>query len=492
MTTTPMKLSALTGRADLGKDPEITGMTADSRAVQPGFLFAALPGTKMDGADFIPQAEEAGAFAVLALPGTKANVPVIESDNPRLALAQYAAKLHPGQPELVAGVTGTNGKTSIARFCQQLWGMLGHKAGSLGTLGAYAAGYEYTLRHTTPDPVEIHQVLSTMATLGTTHLAMEVSSHGLSQYRADGVKFSLAAFTNITQDHLDYHPDFDDYFNAKKRLFTELLPEGGVAVVNVDGAGAEEMGRAITGAGRRLFSVGRKGADIRLIETSPLPDGTSLSLEAGGTRYDLHLPLIGYFQAENALVAAGLVIASGHEVDQVMPLLEKLEGAPGRMQLADELEFKDGKAGVYVDFAHTPDAIETALKAIRPHAENRIIIIIGAGGDRDNRKRPLMGKAAAAGADKVIVTDDNPRTEDPAEIRRQVMEGCPDAEEIGGREAAIMAGLKDLQAGDVLLIAGKGHESGQTVGTVTHPFNDREVAQRLVGQLKSATDQDGA
>ena len=483
--TRPIKLSALTGVRDLAIDPEITGMTADSRAVQVGYLFAALPGTKLDGAKFIPQAEEAGAVAVLALPGTQANVPVIEQDEPRQALAQYAATFHPGQPGMIAGITGTNGKTSIARFCQQMWGHLGHKAGSLGTLGAYASGYEYTLRHTTPDPVEIHQVLSTMTTLGTTHLAMEVSSHGLAQYRADGIGFSLAAFTNITQDHLDFHPDFDDYFRAKMRLFTELLPSDGTAVVNIDGPGSDRAADAITGAGRRLMTVGRKGEDIRLIDTSALPDGTALSLECGGQTWELTLPLIGYFQAENALVAAGLVIASGHEPGEVIPLLERLSGAPGRMQLADEIEFDDGKAGIYVDYAHTPDAIVTALKAIRPHAGNKVIVIIGAGGDRDARKRPLMGEAAAAGADKVIVTDDNPRTEDAASIRAQVMAGCPAAEEIGDREEAILSGIRSLTAGDVLLIAGKGHETGQTVGTMTLPFNDREVAARLAGMVKN-------
>ena len=476
-----MKLNELFEADVSSENPEITGITADSRAVKPGFLFAALKGTAADGARFIPQAEEAGAVAVLALPGTTASVPVVESSEPRLKLAQLAAMFHAGQPATIAGITGTNGKTSIARFCQQIWTLLGLRAGSLGTLGAFSDSYEYTLRHTTPDPVETHQILSTMAKLGNTHLAMEVSSHGLEQFRADGIRFSLAAFTNITRDHLDYHPTFEDYFKAKMRLFTELLPQDGKVVVNIDGAESSRVVDLVRQSGKVVLTVGRAGDDLKLIETSPLPDGQKITVEAGDGRYDLTLPLIGYFQAENALVAAALVMASGYAAGEVLPLLEHLKGAPGRMEHVVDREVGNGKAGIYVDYAHTPDAITTALKAIRPHALGKIIIIIGAGGDRDKVKRPQMGEAAMV-ADEVIVTDDNPRSEDPAQIRREVLAGCPGAAEIADRQEAIRAGVDMLAAGDVLLIAGKGHESGQTVGKITTPFNDAEVARSVVGQ----------
>jgi UDP-N-acetylmuramoyl-L-alanyl-D-glutamate--2,6-diaminopimelate ligase len=478
-----MKLSDLLGK-DIEKigDLDIAGLTADSREVKSGFLFAALSGENHDGAAFIPQAEANGAIAVLTRAGVAASVPVVEVEEPRLALAKAAARFHPGQPPVIAGITGTNGKTSIARFCQQLWSLLQLKSGSLGTLGAYATGYEYTLRHTTPHPVEIHQILSTMERLGVSHVAMEVSSHGLAQYRADGVRFALAGFTNITQDHLDYHADFQDYLNAKLRLFTELLDPQGTAVVNVDGAGAEDVIKAIEASGRQLMTVGYQGQDIRLVKLEALQGGLQLTVTSGDDAWELNVPLVGAFQAENALVAAGLVMASGYSAAQVLPLLEKLEGAPGRMQLAAEIAAGDGAAGVYVDYAHTPDAIETALAAIKPHVTGRITIVMGAGGDRDGTKRKPMGEAACTGADRIIITDDNPRSEDPAAIRAAVREGCPQAEEVGDREAAIKAGMDGLQAGDVLLITGKGHETGQTVGTMTTPFNDRDVAMRLAAE----------
>ena len=474
-----MKLSDLLGKHEHEQDPEITGITADSRAVKAGYLFAALPGTEQDGAAFIPQAEAAGAVVVLALPGVKTNLPLIATESPRLALAKAAALFYADQPTTIAGITGTNGKTSIAIFCQQLWSLLGHKSGSLGTLGAYATGYEYTLRHTTPDPVEIHQVLSTMAKLGTAYLAMEVSSHGLAQYRADGVRFSIAAFTNITQDHLDYHIDFQEYLDAKLRLFTELLIEDGVAVVNVDGAGAEKIIAAIKASTRKLLTVGYGGEDIRLVKAQAQPTGLRLTIIANDQGYELDVPLVGAFQAENALVAAGVVIASGYSPEQVLPLLEQLEGAPGRMQLATQIDVPHGSAGIYVDYAHTPDAIETALAAIKPHVTGKITFVMGAGGERDKTKRTPMGQAACAGADRVIITDDNPRSEDPAQIRAAIKSGCPTAQEIPDREEAIKSGIQGLQAGGVLLIAGKGHETGQMVGTMTLPFNDREVAIRL-------------
>ena len=481
-----MLLPELTALARRLPPVDVTGITADSRAVKPGFLFAALSGTQTDGRRFIPQAVEAGAVAVLALPGSEASVPVIESEEPRQTLAQIAMRFYPGQPKEVAGITGTNGKTSVARFTQQLWSGFGHRAGTLGTLGAFAPGYEYALRHTTPDPVEIHQILSTMTAMGTSHLAMEVSSHGLSQYRADGIQFRYAAFTNITQDHLDYHPDFEDYFTAKMRLLTELLPAGQPVVINMDGPGAERAANAARSAGREVFTVGRAGNDVVMEALTPRPHGLGLSVRAGDARAEIDLPLIGAFQADNALVAAGLAIVSGHAPAAVLDRLGDLTAAPGRMQKAGVRTFADGgKATAYVDFAHTPDAIAVALAAIKPHAEGRIHIVFGAGGDRDRAKRPLMAKAASAGAARIIVTDDNPRTEDAAAIRQEVMAGAPDAVEVAGRENAIGEGVAGLRPGDVLLVAGKGHEQGQTIGTETFPFDDVAITERLMAEESS-------
>ncbi|MFZ5615798.1 MAG: UDP-N-acetylmuramoyl-L-alanyl-D-glutamate--2,6-diaminopimelate ligase [Pseudomonadota bacterium] len=467
-----MKLSALAA-APCDPDPDIKGLTPDSRAVREGFLFAALPGVAADGAAFIPQAEKAGAAAVLARPGAKTALPLVEDEEPRRRLAEMAARFYPRQPEFIAGVTGTNGKTSTAIFSAALWSMLGENAGSLGTLGAHSAHYERKLQHTTPEPVALHETLDAMAKEGVTHLAMEVSSHALAQFRADGVRFSAAAFTNITQDHLDFHADIDDYFRAKKRLFLELTPKSGTAVVNLDGEGGEELCADVAARGLKIITTGVRGQTLRLAALSPQPGGLDIAVEADGKSHSLRLPLIGAFQAENALLAAGIVIASGAEPGRVIPILERLPGVPGRMQRAADI---DG-AGIYVDYAHTPDAIATALAAIRPHARGRVVAIIGAGGDRDRKKRPLMGAAAAKGADHVIVADDNPRTEDPASIRREVLAGCAGAEEIGDRAKAIARGVAMLREGDVLLIAGKGHETGQIVGRETLPFDDVEVAR---------------
>ncbi len=473
-----MKLSALAA-APCDPDPEIKGLTPDSRAVRAGFLFAALPGSAIDGAEFIPQAEKNGAAAILALPGVKTSLPLIADDEPRRRLALMAARFYPHQPSFVAGVTGTNGKTSTAVFAAALWSMLGRQSGSLGTLGARSAAYERKLTHTTPEPVTLHETLDAMAHAGVTHLAMEVSSHALAQFRADGVRFSAAAFTNITQDHLDYHADFEDYFSAKKRLFLDLVPASGAVVVNMDGEGAGDVESAAKARGVRVITTGARGTSLRLASLAPRPGGLDIEVEADGARFKIRLPLVGAFQAENALVAAGLVIASGARAADILPLLERLPGVPGRMQHAADV---DG-AGVYVDYAHTPDAIETALAAARPHASGRVIAIIGAGGDRDRKKRPLMGAAAAENADVVIVTDDNPRTEDPAAIRREVLKGCPGAFEIGDRAEAIAKGIAMLKSGDVLLIAGKGHESGQIVGKETLPFDDVDVARRAAQEI---------
>lgn len=468
-----MKLSALAAER-FDPDPEISGITPDSRAVRDGFLFAALPGAKADGTAFIPQAEERGAAAVLARPGAKTRLPLVADEEPRRRLSEIAARFHPRQPDVIAGVTGTNGKTSTAIFAAALWSLLGERAGSLGTLGVHAPGFDRALGHTTPEPVILHETLDALASAGVTHLAIEVSSHALAQYRADGVRFSAAAFTNLTQDHLDFHESFEAYFNAKLRLFTDLLPAGGTAVVNMDGARAGDVAAAAERRNLTLLTTGRRGGALRILKVAPTPAGLDLDLEAAGKIRPLALPLIGAFQAENACLAAGLVIAAGFSADRVLPLLNRLPGVPGRMQHAASLN----GAGVYVDYAHTPDAVATALAAIRPHARARVIALIGAGGDRDRSKRPLMGKAAAEGADLVIVADDNPRTEDPAAIRRDVLAGCPAAREIGDRAEAIAAGVALLRPGDVFLICGKGHETGQTVGAVTHPFDDVEEARR--------------
>ncbi|NWG91954.1 MAG: UDP-N-acetylmuramoyl-L-alanyl-D-glutamate--2,6-diaminopimelate ligase [Parvularculaceae bacterium] len=473
-----MKLSALAA-APFSPDPDIKGLTADSRTVRPGFLFAALPGATADGAAFIPQAEKAGAAAILARPGARTSLPLIADAEPRRRLAAIAARYYPRQPEFVAGVTGTNGKTSSAVFAAALWSMLGRRSGSIGTLGARAGGFERKLQHTTPEPVTLHETLDAMAGAGVDHLAMEVSSHALAQFRADGVRFAAAAFTNITQDHLDFHADLADYFRAKKRLFLELLPKSGVAVVNLDGEGGEEVESAASGRGVTVLTTGARGRTLTLKALAPEATGLRVSIASGEKRFDLRLPLIGAFQAENALLAAGLAIASGEKPDAALPLLERLPGVPGRMQRAADV----GGAGAYVDYAHTPDAVETALCAIRPHAKGRVIVIIGAGGDRDRGKRPLMGAAAARGADVVIVTDDNPRTEDPAAIRRDVLAGCPGAEEVADRRDAIAMGMAMLKTGDVLLIAGKGHETGQVVGTETLPFDDVDVARRVAKEI---------
>lgn len=470
-----MRLSELAGES-ITPDPDIAGLAADSRDVAPGYLFAAIPGGRVDGGQFIPQAEERGAAAVLARPGATSKLPIIFDETPRLRLSEMAARFFPRQPDIIAGVTGTNGKTSTVRFAAQLWSMLGKNAGSLGTLGAEAKNIERKLIHTTPEPVTLHKTLHDMAEAGVTHLAMEVSSHGLEQRRADYVRFSIAAFTNITQDHLDYHADFEAYVAAKLRLIEELLPDTGAVVVNADGEGADLIFAAARRRSLRVLTTGASGANLKLMSFAPLPSGLAIKVEAGDEVHELTLPLIGDFQAENALVAAGVVMASGAKAGDVLPLLEKLAGAPGRMERVADVAFDRGSAGVYVDYAHTSDAVATAIKAIRPHAAGRVIAVIGAGGDRDKAKRPLMGKAAE-NADIVIVTDDNPRSEDPAAIRRQVMEGCSDALEIGDRGQAVAQGVAMLEAGDVLLIAGKGHETGQQVGTETLPFNDAETAK---------------
>ena len=474
-----MRLSALLMR-ELASDPEITGVTADSRKAAPGVLFAALPGVKADGAAFAASAVEQGAAAVLAgvpIDGLKA--PVIVAHDVRRAYALAAKAFHGAQPETCLAVTGTNGKTSVAVFCRQIFQALGKSSASLGTLGLTAGGEDLTGPGlTTPDAGELARMLADLVRRGVTHLALEASSHGIEQRRLDGVTLKAAGFTNLTQDHLDYHGSMEAYGAAKLRLFTDLLPRGGWAVLNADSPAYPMFAAASADNGHSLFSVGHAGRDLRLARREASSDGQSLDLDMDGRRYSVRLPLAGAFQADNALVAAGLCIAAGEAPDAVLGALEALQGAPGRLQRVGA-GLRGGDA--YVDYAHTPDGLETVLKSLRPHARGRLIVVFGAGGDRDVTKRPLMGKAAAILADVAIVTDDNPRSEDPAAIRAAILKSAPGAREIGDRRAAIAAGVEMLGPGDVLVVAGKGHERGQTVAGVVHPFDDVEETAKALG-----------
>ena len=462
----------------------VTALTADSRQVVPGTLFAALPGARTDGRAHIAEAVRRGAVAVLAPEGTEwpAGVPVralLTASDPRRALALMAARFHGAQPRTVVAVTGTNGKTSTADFLRQIWAHDGARAASMGTLGLVADGFQPGPSLTTPDPVSLHETLAALARGGITHAAMEASSHGLEQRRLDGVALAAAGFSNLTRDHLDYHGTIEGYRAAKLRLFDTLLEPGRPAVANADMDAATLAAiRAIAASRRlRLLTVGEAGADLRLLRHAPLPDGQEIAIDLFGRRAAVHLPLVGRYQADNVLVAAALAVATGTEPARVLAALPHLAGVRGRMELAARLP---NGAAVYVDYAHTPDALERLLLALRPHAA-RLHVVFGAGGDRDPGKRPLMGAACAALADRVVVTDDNPRSEDPAAIRAAVLAACPGGVEIGGREAAIADAMAFLGPGDVLAVAGKGHESGQTIGGVTHPFDDVAVVRRLAG-----------
>jgi UDP-N-acetylmuramoyl-L-alanyl-D-glutamate--2,6-diaminopimelate ligase len=459
---------------------QFAGLSSDSREIKADFLFAAIPGSKADGAGFIADAAKRGARAVLGRPDLEADVRAlgmnfIATENPRRDLARLAAAFYGIQPETVAAVTGTNGKTSVAVFLREIWAGLGKRSASLGTIGVISPGGEKKLANTTPGPVELHKLLAGLMREGVDHLALEASSHGLDQFRLDGVTVAAAGFTNITRDHLDYHPSFEDYLAAKLRLFSDLVMDGGAAVINADAEHAEAFVAVAQRRGLKLVSVGEKGETIKLVSRLADPDGQKLKLSCAGRSYDVTLPLAGAFQASNALVAAGLAIALGDEAAVVFAALKHLKGAPGRLE---KVAIAKSGAPIYVDYAHTPDALQTVLTALRPHATGKLTAIFGCGGDRDKGKRPLMGQAAAAFADRVIVTDDNPRSEDPAVIRAEALAGCPQAEEIGDRAKAIRAGIEGLQAGDMLVIAGKGHETGQTVKGKVHPFSDREVAAK--------------
>lgn len=457
----------------LEDDISVIGLSADSRQIKPGMVFAALPGVAMDGRDFIPQAVENGAVAILSVAGVNASVPVISVPKPRLVYAQAAAKLYPGQPKNLVAMTGTNGKSSTVDFLRQIWAYAGFNSACFGTLGVTSSSGYKPMTHTTPDALALHQTLSDLAAEGVTHAAMEASSHGLKQYRMDAVKVTASGFSNLTQDHFDYHPSMQDYFAAKARLFIDLTPRGAPVVINTNDKFGQHLVEVCGGLGHDISQVGWTGKDIRIDEVMPHAAGQKLTLIVSGTRHQVDLPLAGEFQVLNAVAALGLAMKTGVEESKAVEALGHLKGVAGRLELAG---VKDG-APVYVDFAHTEDGLDKLLRSVRPHTAGEIIIVFGCGGDRDPDKRAKMGKISAKLADQVIVTDDNPRTEDAALIRKAVLKGCPDATEIGDRALAIKEGVRRLGPQDCLVIAGKGHEQGQIVGDKVIPFSDVDVSR---------------
>ncbi|MCK1708797.1 MULTISPECIES: UDP-N-acetylmuramoyl-L-alanyl-D-glutamate--2,6-diaminopimelate ligase [unclassified Bradyrhizobium] len=489
-----MKLRDLLGQDVLGNDAaiepaaaalDVTGLALDSRAVKRGDVFFALAGSKTDGARFIDAAVAAGAVAIVGdHPPAGCEVPFISVANPRRALALAAASFFPLQPATIAVVTGTSGKTSVAAFTRQIWERLAHVSASIGTIGLVSPKRTVYGSLTTPDPIALHRQLDEIARDGVTHLAFEASSHGLDQYRLDGVRVSAGGFTNLSRDHMDYHPTVAHYLAAKLRLFRELVPPGGAAVISADHDCSAEVVEAAKTRGLRVMPVGRNGdgagEGIRLVDAVVEGFSQVLALEHRGKRHSIRLPLVGEFQIENALVSAGLAIGTGSDAANVFASLEHLEGAKGRLERVGE---RNG-APIFVDYAHKPDALAKALQALRPYARRRLIVVFGAGGDRDAGKRPIMGAIAAENADGVIITDDNPRSEQPEAIRAAILATAKGAREIGDRAAAIRTAIEDLQEGDALLIAGKGHETGQIVGGQVLPFSDHEaVAAALASRV---------
>jgi UDP-N-acetylmuramoyl-L-alanyl-D-glutamate--2,6-diaminopimelate ligase len=465
---------------------EVRGLAVDSRAVKPGDLFFALAGSKTDGSRFVDAAINAGAVAVAGDHPSSADrrVPFVVTPNPRRALALAAAKFYPRQPPVIAAVTGTSGKTSVAAFTRQIWQRLGHQSASIGTIGLVSPKRTVYGSLTTPDPIALHRQLDEIAGDGVTHLAFEASSHGLDQYRLDGVRIAAGGFTNLTRDHMDYHPDVAHYLAAKLRLFRDLVAAGGAAVISADHECSQQVIDAARERGLRIIAVGSNadgaGEGIRLEAASIEGFAQQLALEHCGRRHMIKLPLVGEFQIENALVAAGLAIGTGSEPEAVFASLEHLEGAKGRLERVGE----HNGAPIFVDYAHKPDALAKALQALRPYASRKLVVIFGAGGDRDAGKRPLMGAIAVEYADHVIVTDDNPRSERPETIRAAILAAAKGAKEIGDRAEAIRIGIAGLEPGDALLIAGKGHETGQIVGDKTLPFSDHDaVAAALAARV---------
>ena len=467
-----MRLSQL---SDVPADADVTGFAIDHRKVVPGTVFGAFRGSRVNGEDFIPAAVAAGAVAVIARPEARVEGAAhIADEEPRRRFAALAARFYAPYPDVLVAVTGTNGKTSTVEMTRQLWRMAGHRSASVGTLGVTTADDQVKTGLTTPDIVTFLSNMAGLRKLGTTHVAYEASSHGLDQYRSEGLPVAAAAFTNFSRDHLDYHGTMEAYFEAKMRLFDEVVDERGAAVVwTADPKSADVMERARR-RGLRLLTVGPGGETIDLRSQQPTPLGQTLILGHGGKEWTLKLPLIGAYQAANVLVAAGLVLATGGNWTQTFAGLGRLSPVRGRLERA---VITPKGAPVYVDYAHTPDALEAAIAALRPHVEGRLITLFGAGGDRDEGKRPEMGRVAADKSDVVIVTDDNPRTEDPALIRRAILQGAPGAREIGGRREAIAAAIAEARRGDIVLLAGKGHETVQVIGDTVMPFDDAQVAR---------------
>ena len=480
----------LTNQKVIGQT-EISGLTCDSRQVKPGFIFAALPGHHLDGRDFIPNAISRGAVCVLAPPGTtlpknttpsSANKPIslLRHSNPRRQFALMASLFYGKQPETICAVTGTNGKTSVVDFLRQIWTGLGYNPASIGTLGTSSVEIKGGGGMTTPDSVELHRKLRDLSKCGINHLALEASSHGLHQHRLDGVRVKVAAFTNLTHDHLDYHRSMDNYLAAKLRLFTEIIMPNGTAVINKDGEFSDAVEAVCLNRGLRVISFGEQDSDICLRASKIIPSGYLLDISVFGSSFKVHLPLIGNFQISNALAAATMAIADGENAEKVISQLEHLKGVSGRLELAGRVP---NGASVFIDYAHTPDALSTVLRALRLHTTNKLHVVFGCGGARDAGKRSKMGALAYRLADVIIVTDDNPRTEDPSKIRAQILSRALSSIEISDREEAICESVKGLGEGDILVVAGKGHETGQIVGLETRPFNDMDVARRAIRRL---------
>ncbi len=464
------------GLSDAGENV-ITGFAIDHRKIAAGSIFGAFQGAKVNGEDFIAEAIAAGAIAVVARPGLDIQgVAYIAEENPRRAFARLAAKFYQPVPSHIAAVTGTNGKTSTAELTRQLWRMAGHSAASIGTLGITTADEQVSTGLTSPDIVTFLANMAGLAREGVSHAIFEASSHGLSQYRSEGVTVSVAAFTNLSRDHLDYHGDLDSYFSAKMRLFDEVVDDHGVAVIWADDAWSGKAIEHVKRRGLRLLSVGESGADIKLLKRTPTQLGQTLELQIQRDIMKINLPLIGAYQAANVLTAAAIVVASGEPIEQTFGNLTRLQPVRGRLERA---AICLSGAPIYVDYAHTPDGLAAAIAALRPHVAGKLITVFGAGGDRDAGKRPEMGAIAAAQSDIVIVTDDNPRSEEPAAVRAQILAAASGALEIGDRREAIAQAVALAKADDIVLIAGKGHEQGQIIGDRVLPFDDVEVAREV-------------
>jgi len=489
MTQTSFKLSDLfpEAQAAAGVSAPVADLVSDSRKAGPGSVFVAVPGTKVDGMAFAAQAAAKGAVAIVGEaedpPAGLGEAVYLRVPDARRALALAAARMHSRQPQTIVAVTGTSGKSSVADFTRQIAATLGRKSASLGTLGVITSDGAAYGSLTTPDPISLHQTLDRLAGEGITHLAMEASSHGIEQRRLDGVRLSAAAFTNLGRDHLDYHGTTEAYAAAKLRLFDTLLTDSAPAVINADGPFADVFIDAVRRRGLKLMTTGRAGETIRLIGNQPHGFTQRLTVAAGGHTVSADLPLVGGFQVENALLAAGLVLATegaGRDAAEILQALAGLKGVPGRLEKVGEVN----GALCIVDYAHKPDALAHALDALRPFTSGRLVCIFGCGGDRDRGKRPIMGQIAKERADVVVVTDDNPRSEDPAAIRAEIMKGAPGAREIGSRSEAIRAAVRDLRPGDVLVVAGKGHETGQIIGDRTLPFSDHEEVRAAIAEIE--------